>query len=320
MSRGPSIGCGRATGVDVQDLASLREAIGRIFDRLSAKGARACAISLPPDFVPAGDARGARSPRFAARSSTWICAPTSTRRFAPTVFWMLAEFCAEFRLPFDLMIGPVSNVYPAGVAGGRDLFDRRVSLYDYRELFNHFATVKFPVSTLAPDAGSRAGGVFLDLSQCPAHGALVVLERPGLHRGRPEGTHPGSAQGEAAGILLRRLQARVHPAQVQHVPADPGRDPGRGMRAGQGLAARPGARSLAKSSCLTIPEESLDETGSSPGHERFDRGRNDGHVLGTRRTLSASSSPRGTHSNPVPGLPRSHDRSRLRIHLHAAHT
>ena len=71
------------------------------------------------------------------------------------VFWMLAEFCAEFRLPFDLMIGPVRNVYPAGVAGGRDLFDRRVSLYEYRELFNHFANVTFPVSTLAPDAGAE---------------------------------------------------------------------------------------------------------------------------------------------------------------------
>ena len=71
------------------------------------------------------------------------------------VFWTIAEFCAEFGLPFDLMIGPIRNVYPAGVAGGRDLFDRRVSLHDYRELFNHFAGVTFPVSTLSPDAGGE---------------------------------------------------------------------------------------------------------------------------------------------------------------------
>jgi len=58
-------------------------------------------------------------------------------------------------LPFDLMIGPIRNVYPAGVAGGRDLFDRRVSLHDYRELFNHFSGVTFPVSTLSPDAGAE---------------------------------------------------------------------------------------------------------------------------------------------------------------------
>ena len=53
------------------------------------------------------------------------------------------------------MIGPVRDVYPAGVAGGRDLFDRRVSLYDYREVFNHFAGVTFPVSTLSPDTGGE---------------------------------------------------------------------------------------------------------------------------------------------------------------------
>src|SRR5262249_60485904 len=39
-----------------------------------------------------------------------------------------------------------------GVAGGRDLFDRRVSLHDYRELSNHCREVTFPVSTLSPDA------------------------------------------------------------------------------------------------------------------------------------------------------------------------
>jgi len=72
-----------------------------------------------------------------------------------TVFWMLSELCAEFRLPFDLMIGPIRNVYPAGVSGGRDLFDRRVSLHEYRALFNHFSTVTFPVSTLSPDAAAE---------------------------------------------------------------------------------------------------------------------------------------------------------------------
>jgi glucuronate isomerase len=71
------------------------------------------------------------------------------------VFWTIAEFCAEFKLPFDLMIGPIRNVYPDGVAGGRDLFDRRVSLHEYHELFNHFADVTFPISTLSPDAGAE---------------------------------------------------------------------------------------------------------------------------------------------------------------------
>ena len=157
------------------------------------------------------------------------------------VFWTLAEFCAEFRLPFDLMIGPVRNVYPAGVAGGRDLFDRRVSLYDYRELFNHFAGVTFPVSTLSPDAGRRAGRLRLDLPQRAADGPLVVLERAGVHRRRPAGAAPGLAQGQAAGILFRRVQAGVHPAQVQHVPPGAGGGPGGGRHSGPGLVGRPGA-------------------------------------------------------------------------------
>ncbi len=144
-----------STGVDVQDLASLREAIGRTFDRFTAKGARACAISLPPDFRPrqASPRRAVTPVRRAIHQLD--LRPDEHDEIRTTVFWMLAELCAEFRLPFDLMIGPVRNVYPAGVAGGRDLFDRRVSLYDYRELFNHFSTVKFPVSTLAPDAGAE---------------------------------------------------------------------------------------------------------------------------------------------------------------------
>jgi glucuronate isomerase len=54
------------TGESVDDLASLRAALGRIFDHFVAHGARACAISLPPDFSPthvATDAPTRRSRR-----------------------------------------------------------------------------------------------------------------------------------------------------------------------------------------------------------------------------------------------------------------
>lgn len=144
-----------ATNVDVQDFASLREAIGRLFERFQSRGARACAISLPPDFAPyrATPKTGATPIRRAVHQME--LRPEEHAEIRRIVFWTLAEFCAEFGMPFDLMIGPIRNVYPAGVAGGRDLFDRRVSLYDYRELFNHFANVTFPVSTLSPDAGAE---------------------------------------------------------------------------------------------------------------------------------------------------------------------
>ncbi len=65
------------------------------------------------------------------------------------MFWTLAEYCAEFKLPFDLMIGVNRGVYADGVFQGRDLYDSRVSLIQYRELFNAFPQVKFPISVLA---------------------------------------------------------------------------------------------------------------------------------------------------------------------------
>ena len=144
-----------STGVDVVDYASLRQAIGATFERFVAKGARACAISLPPDFAPTySTPKQAVTPiRRALHQMDFR--PDEHAEVRRVVFWTIAEFCDEFKLPFDLMIGPIRNVYPAGVAGGRDLFDRRVSLADYRDLFNHFSGVTFPVSTLSPDAGGE---------------------------------------------------------------------------------------------------------------------------------------------------------------------
>ena len=81
--------------------------------------------------------------------------PDEHEEIRATVFWMLAEFCAEFRLPVRPDDRPDPQRLPGGRRGGRDLFDRRVSLHDYRELFNHFAGVTFPVSTLSPDAGAE---------------------------------------------------------------------------------------------------------------------------------------------------------------------
>jgi glucuronate isomerase len=145
----------QATNVDVQDLASLRLAIGALFDYFVRKGARACAISLPPDFAPHQGAPKRASTPIRRALHQMDLRPDEHAEIRQCVFWMLAEFCAEYHLPFDLMIGPIREVYPAGVAGGRDLFDRRVSLHDYADLFNAFPGVTFPVSTLSPDAAAE---------------------------------------------------------------------------------------------------------------------------------------------------------------------
>jgi glucuronate isomerase len=115
----------RATGIEGGDEASLRRAVRRLFEHFAGKGARACAVSLPPNFSPAPGGTG----------------PT-------TILWLLAEHCREFGLPFDLMIGVNRRVYRGGVHQGQDLFDQRTSLIDYAELFNAFPEVTFCVSVL----------------------------------------------------------------------------------------------------------------------------------------------------------------------------
>ena len=127
------------TGVQIVDAATLRMALAKVFLHFSRSGAKACAISLPPSFHPA---------QF---DDEYLYEQMQFHDFqdlAPGVFWMIAEFCREFRLPFDLMIGVNRKVYTKGVSQGQDLFDQRTSLIQYKDLFNAFPDVTFPVSVL----------------------------------------------------------------------------------------------------------------------------------------------------------------------------
>jgi len=132
----------------LSDAASLRRAVSTLFEHFTSRGARACAISLPPDFSPspvsASDIESTLSRLLGGGELT----DDDSSRLSRHVFWVLAEMCAEFRLPFDLMIGVNRRVYEAGVFQGQDLFDKRTSLILYRELFNAFPQVTFPVSVL----------------------------------------------------------------------------------------------------------------------------------------------------------------------------
>jgi glucuronate isomerase len=130
----------KATAVEAGDAASLRKGIRKLFEHFTRRGARACAISLPPDFTPAPvDDTALSAAMKDANAATTV---------ARGVFWMLAEHCREFKLPFDLMIGVNRRVYRNGVYQGQDLFDQRTSLIQYAELFNAFPEVTFPISVL----------------------------------------------------------------------------------------------------------------------------------------------------------------------------
>jgi len=138
------------SGTAPADAASLRSAVGFVFDHFTSHGAKACAISLPPDFTPAKVSNARADTAAAVIGSQGANASGEHRRTLTNfVFWTIAEFCREHRLPFDLMIGVNRNVFPAGVFQGQDLYDSRVSLIQYRELFNAFPQVTFPISVLA---------------------------------------------------------------------------------------------------------------------------------------------------------------------------
>ena len=140
----------RAAGDEVRSVTSLQQAIGKLFEHFVSRGGRACAISLPPDFAPAPVGASRAEACLDSMLRQGETAPLDHRRdLSNFVFWTLAEFCAEYRLPFDLMIGVNRGVYEQGVFQGRDLYDSRVSLIQYRELFNAFPQVTFPISVLA---------------------------------------------------------------------------------------------------------------------------------------------------------------------------
>jgi len=139
------------SGIELDgSLGSLRDALRQRFDHFVGSGARACAISLPPSFqpVPISDGRASTAWDHALRQNL-SADPAHLQALSRRVFWTLAELCDEYSLPFDLMIGVNRGVYPEGVYQGQDLYDSRVSLTQYRELFNAFPHVKFPISVLA---------------------------------------------------------------------------------------------------------------------------------------------------------------------------
>lgn len=139
------------TGIALDgSLDSLRRSLEQRFAHFVGRGARACAISLPPDFLPepVGDGR-AEVALDHVLAQGLAADPAHRAALSRRVFWGIAELCDEYGLPFDLMIGVNRGVYPDGVYQGQDLYDSRVSLIQYRHLFNAFPAVKFPVSVLA---------------------------------------------------------------------------------------------------------------------------------------------------------------------------
>ena len=140
----------KCTGRAAQSLNDLGQSISDLFQHFTAKGARACAISLPPWFTPIDISNSAAEAALKSVQSQGEAAAIEDRQtLGYWIFWQLAKRCVDFKLPFDLMIGVNRAVYPSGVYQGQDLYDSRVSLIQYKDLLNAFPQVMFPISVLA---------------------------------------------------------------------------------------------------------------------------------------------------------------------------
>ena len=138
------------TNISLESLGALTQSLEHLFTHFTRENAKACAISLPPWFVPTEiDFNTAENALEQIKTHGEEAPAEHKETMACWVFWKLAELCDEFKLPFDLMIGVNRSVYPGGVFQGMDLYDSRVSLIQYADLFNAFPAVKFPVSVLA---------------------------------------------------------------------------------------------------------------------------------------------------------------------------
>ena len=138
------------TGISIDSLENLEDCLTYLFQYFKNANAKACAISLPPDFTPkqVSEKRAANALQEILTHGSAANA-SHLDAMARWMFWSLAQQCNEHQLPFDLMIGVNRAVYPAGVFQGQDLYDSRVSLIQYRDLFNTFPDVTFPISVLA---------------------------------------------------------------------------------------------------------------------------------------------------------------------------
>lgn len=137
------------TGIEIGSADALRDAVRWLMRYFTQHGAASAAVSLPPDFVPAppDEAEADKTLDRVARGRD--VSDDDLRNLAAFVFDVLVDACRRARRPFQLMIGVIRNVYPAGVEGGRDLVAATGTLHQYADLFRRYPEVDFTVSVLS---------------------------------------------------------------------------------------------------------------------------------------------------------------------------
>ncbi len=131
-------------------------------------------------------------------------------------------------MPFDLMIGVNRAVYPTGVYQGMDLYDSRVSLIQYRELFNAFPEGDVPDFGAGERHEPRTGQLHLDLSK-----RRCATGTGGTRTRRRTLSTTAAARLEAVpatkqiGYYSDMYKLEFALAEVRDVQTDSGQNPGR---------------------------------------------------------------------------------------------
>ncbi|MCX5683625.1 MAG: amidohydrolase, partial [Planctomycetota bacterium] len=138
------------TGIEIGTPANLRAAAQELMRYFVEHGVGSAAISLPPGFSPGVPDEPAAARALARAAKGNDLAADEADALAVFAFDAVAAVCRQFRKPFQLMIGVLRNVYPAGVSGGRDLLSKQGTLAAYADLFRRYPDVDFTVSVLSP--------------------------------------------------------------------------------------------------------------------------------------------------------------------------
>jgi len=137
------------TGSEIGSTDAVREAVRGLMRYFTQHGAGSAAISLPPDFTPGRPDEAAAGKALARALRGKDLSDHDSRHLAVFVFDTVADACRQFHKPFQLMIGVLRNVYPAGVEGGHDLVSKSGGLVQYADLFRRYPDVDFTVSVLS---------------------------------------------------------------------------------------------------------------------------------------------------------------------------
>ena len=138
------------TGAEITSTAGVRKAVRGLMRYFVHHGAGSAAISLPPGFSPVAPDEAAAGRALAKALQGKDLAADESNALAVFAFDAVAAVCRQSRKPFQLMIGVIRSVYPAGVSGGRDLLSKQGTLAAYADLFRRYPQVDFTVSVLSP--------------------------------------------------------------------------------------------------------------------------------------------------------------------------